>query len=150
MKKTLLLCTMTLISIVPAIANINKCVYYDSGATVEMDSTADTKADWSGTLTNPDGTTVRIEGVVACSKMSGSDGDARDTLTTATTDDSTAHKYCWCKMVRPFVSWWVFVNASTSAPKCARYCSHHCALNIRDEAVVRNALFSNPLTVSVK
>ncbi|MBE6459887.1 MAG: hypothetical protein E7009_02790 [Alphaproteobacteria bacterium] len=151
MKKILFFCAVIAMSTMTVMANVYKCTYYDSSATVEMDSTADTKADWSGTLTNLDGTTVRMEGVVSCSKNRGSAiGATVDVLTTATSDESTSHLNCWCKMVRPFVSKWVYVAYSGSTARCARYCSHHCATFIRDDATVRDALFLNPLTSTVK
>ncbi|MBR2392934.1 MAG: hypothetical protein IKB05_00380 [Alphaproteobacteria bacterium] len=146
MKKLLTLTAVGTLLAVPAMA-VQQCVALDSSTT----TCTSTPVNWNGTAEwevtcTTDGTNVPIKGVSACSNVKGdtdyaiySDG-ALPTLSDAS---SEVNFYCWCKMVEPAVSSWVYTNIYTPASNCAFYCSGNCATHAQYYPEFRSALFSS-------
>lgn len=122
-------------SISPAYA-VTKCVKLTSSTTCTSYSGAVGQSNWSMTCGG-----IEIQGVAFCSSQDGgSTGTISETVTTSSTSDN--NKHCWCKMVSPAVSSWVFDHSRTSAGSCAYACAGSCASTARNFASFRSWLFS--------
>ena len=144
MKKLLTLTALGAILATPAMA-VQKCVALDASTTTCTSTAADGNADWSATCTTND-TSVPIKGIAMCSNQavaSAAPYSTSDAITTVSGTSDTTNVNCWCKMVEPAVSSWVFFNAYTSAGGCAYGCSGDCALYAQDFSAFRSALFSS-------
>ena len=119
---------------------VTKCVALNSSSTTctSDDSQNTGHPEWDATCTT-NGVSTPISGIGVCSSKSGSSiGQTATELATSST--SGANKYCWCKMISPVVSKWVytysFANSSDSCPAaCSRYLVLHDGF--------KEALFSN-------
>ena len=117
-----------------------KCVALGSATTCTAPA-AQNKADWTATCTTG-GAAVSVQGIGFCSNQAGSAQFVKST--TLTTDGSKAENNlnCWCKMVSPAVSSWVFLETRTSASACVYGCAHNCGYHAQYTTAFRNALFS--------
>ena len=142
MKKLLTLTALGAILAAPVHA-VQKCVALDASSTTCTSTPTAGNADWSATCTT-NGTSVPIKGIAMCSNQK---ADAQygtsDVITTVSSTTDTTNVNCWCKMVEPAVSSWVFVYAATSAGYCAFNCSYFCANYARYYSAFRSALFSS-------
>ena len=142
MKKLLTLTAVGAILAAPAMA-VQKCVAFDASTTTCTSTSTYSKADWSATCTT-NSTSVPIKGIAMCSNQA---ADATygtsDTMTTVSNTTDTTNVNCWCKMVEPAVSSWVFVGTTTSAGFCATNCSYRCAYGARNESAFRSTLFGS-------
>ena len=141
MKKLLTITAVGTLLAAPAIA-VQKCVALDASTTTCTSTAAPGNADWSATCTT-NGTSVPIKGIAMCSNQA---ADAQfgtsDAITTISNSSDTTNVNCWCKMVEPAVSSWVFF-AGSSAGNCAYNCSNFCALYARSNSAFRSALFGS-------
>ena len=137
MKKHLLFAGLICAATIPPAFAVTKCVKLNSSTTCSDFSGATGQSNWSATCGG-----VSVQGVAFCGSQ---DGGLVVTASTAVTTSSTSNnnKYCWCKMVSPAVSRWVFVRANPSAGDCATDCPFFCANNAQYNASFRSALFSN-------
>ena len=105
--------------------------------------------DWGANCTYNDKTTA-VRGVAACS----SDEHALGTTLLSLTQDSNNSKniYCWCKMVAPVESKWVWgeldrFGGNGTAEDCRKLCAYACPRNLEDNGSLgadrRWAIFSN-------
>lgn len=96
--------------------------------------------NWTATCTT-NGVSVSVQGTSFCGTSgSWSQGATSDNPVSVVRDENPA---CWCKMVSPAVSKWVFVREETSSMNCRKNCSYYCSLYIQTIAAVKNALLSN-------
>ena len=136
MKKHLIIAGIICAATIPPAYAVTKCVKLTSSTTCTSHSGAYDQSNWSITCGG-----IEIQGVAFCgSQNGGSIGATTESVTISSTIDD--NKYCWCKMVSPAVSSWVFVISSTSAGRCASYCAYNCASNARYPSAFRSALFS--------
>lgn len=72
---------------------------------------------------------ITVEGIGVCAETSGSVGDVLDTIEYDTSffQSSNDNFYCWCRMLSPAVSKWVFHSYIGYADGCLEYCSTYCA-----------------------
>ena len=142
MKKLLTLTAVGAILAAPAMA-VQKCVALDSSTTTCTSTMTYGKADWSATCTT-NGTSVPIKGIAMCSNQA---ADAQygtsDAITTVSSTTDTTNVNCWCKMVEPAVSSWVYISTHASAGDCARNCSFVCPYRAKDYSKFRAALFGS-------
>ncbi len=142
MKKLLIITAVGAILTAPAMA-AQKCVALDASTTTCTSTVASGNADWSATC-KTNGTSVPIKGIAMCSNQA---ADAQfgtsDAITTISSTTDTTNVNCWCKMVEPAVSSWVFILASASAGSCANSCSTYCAYYARSSSAFRSALFGS-------
>lgn len=137
MKKHLLIAGLICMATIPPAMAVTKCVKLNSSTTCSSYSGLASQSNWSATCGG-----VSIQGVAFCgSQNGGSTGATTGAVTTSSTIDN--NKYCWCKMVSPAVSSWVFYGDRESASNCARLCARICASYAAANASFRSALFSN-------
>ena len=134
MKKHLIIVGIICAASIPPAYAVTKCVKLTPSTTCMNRSSSG--SNWSITCGD-----IKIQGVAFCgSQDGGSFGTKSETVTTSLTSDD--NKYCWCKMVSPAVSSWVFNTTNSSAGYCANYCASHCASNAQYRSAFRSALFS--------
>lgn len=79
-----------------------------------------------------------LDGVAACNEITGTANTADGTVSTSTSDTG---QNCWCSMVMPLVSDWVYSGAYASDAACASNCTTACANNVKTSATFRGAMF---------
>ena len=137
MKKTLLIAGLVCVTIIPPAAAVTKCVALNSNTTCDTNSTPTGQSNWSISCGD-----IPIQGVAFCgSQNGGTIGKKSTTVTTSSTSDE--NKYCWCKMISPAVSSWVFYNNHASTDGCANACARGCGNAAQVYASFRSALFSD-------
>ena len=89
---------------------------------------------------------VRLRGVGMCSTVAATAlGDTADSITVSR---SSAGQYCWCKMLSPVVSKWVYMGDKGAAASCEQGCGSNCKTAMSGEAVAyRRVLIQSALTV---
>ena len=137
MKKHLIIAGIICVASIPPAYAVTKCVRLSSSTTCVRPYSSTGQSNWSATCGG-----IKIQGVAFCgSQKGGSAGATTESVTTSSNPDN--NKYCWCKMVSPAVSSWVFYNySSTSAGYCAYNCAYDCATGARNYSALRSALFS--------
>ena len=137
-SKGIFLLGITIALCTPASA-VTKCVKLSSSTTCSYVYSGSYVVDWTSNCTSS-GTSVAISGISQCSSTSGSSVGQK--ATALKISGGTDDKYCWCKMVSPAVSSWVFSYANGSASSCAYSCASDCADLAAANASFRTALFS--------
>lgn len=136
MKKHLIIAGIICAASIPPANAVTKCVKLTPSTTCSSSSGAPGQSNWSATCGG-----IEIQGVAFCgSQNGGSIGTKSEKVTTSAASDD--NKYCWCKMVSPAVSSWVFNNMSGSALNCRSLCPRDCASNAQMNSAFRSALFS--------
>ena len=139
-SKGIFLLGITIALCTPASA-VTKCVKLSSSTRCSYVDPGDYVVDWTSNCTSS-GTSVAISGISQCSSTSGSSVGQK--ATALKISGGTDDKYCWCKMVSPAVSSWVFSTEGGLglASTCAFNCAGHCASGAARNASFRRALFS--------
>ena len=134
MKKHLIIAGIICAASIPPAYAVTKCVKLTSSTTCT--SPSGNGSNWSVTCGG-----IEIQGVSFCGSQDGyAIGATSETVTTGLTSDD--NKNCWCKMVSPAVSSWVFNRSAPSAGNCAYNCAIGCAAYAQGKASFRSALFS--------
>ncbi len=130
-----LLCTI----IAPPAQAVTKCVALNSSTTCTIDDYKN-HTDWASTCTTY-GVSTPVSGIGICSSTDGGSGyqTATELDTSSTPDDN---KYCWCRMISPAVSRWVY-SAAPATIYCDRYCANNCATNLYFYPAFRRVLFGS-------
>ncbi|MBR2393776.1 MAG: hypothetical protein IKB05_04790 [Alphaproteobacteria bacterium] len=85
-----------------------------------------------------------VRGVAGCSKSGGTAyTTTTDILTTLTTASDENNNKCWCKMVTPVVSKWVYIRSYEHIGSCAKSCAYRCEEAMANNATFRDTLFSS-------
>ena len=136
MKKHLIIAGIICAASIPPAYAVTKCVKLSSSTTCTSSPDWAGQSNWSATCGG-----IEIQGVAFCSSQDGgSVGTKSETVTTSLTSDD--NKYCWCKMVSPAVSSWVFYFSRASAGDCAFYCANNCARGAHGISAIQSGLFS--------
>ncbi len=136
MKKHLIIAGIICAASIPPASAVTKCVRLSSSTTCVRPYGSTGQSNWSATCGG-----IEIQGVAFCgSQKGGSYGAKSETVTTSSTSDD--NKHCWCKMVSPAVSSWVFSYSYPYAGTCATSCAGYCASRAQLASVFRSGLFS--------
>ena len=81
-----------------------------------------------------------VSGIATCNSTSGSYGTAYPQYNF---EQGTTGVYCWCRMLRPARSAWVYSGAYGSASFCAANCASSCALYVRYYVAFRRGVFGS-------
>ena len=134
MKKHLIIAGIICAASIPPAYAVTKCVKLTPSTTCTTSS--GNGSNWSATCGG-----IEIQGVAFCgSQNGGSIGATTENVTASSTSNN--NKYCWCKMVSPAVSSWVFYYSRASAGDCAFYCANNCARGAYGISAFRTPLFS--------
>ena len=136
MKKHLIIAGIICAASIPPAYAVTKCVKLTPSTTCKSSSGAFGQSNWSATCSG-----IEIQGVAFCGPQDGgSEGVTTETVPTSSTSED--NYYCWCKMVSPAVSSWVFSHSGTSASACANLCAYNCAGRAQRSSALRSGLFS--------
>lgn len=136
MKKHLIIAGIICAASIPPAYAVTKCVKLTPSTTCTSTSGAAGQSNWSATCGG-----IKIQGVAFCGSQSGdSTGETSETVTISLTGDD--NKICWCKMVSPAVSSWVFNTYFSFAGECANSCADNCAYYTGSSSTFRSGLFS--------
>ena len=149
MKNIVMLSAILAVVSVPAAA-VQKCVALGSGTTCEapggLSRPPTGKADWSLTCTTS-GKSVTVNGIGVCAGQVGN-STPLDSLTistcfsTGSCPASGDAVYCYCRMVSPALSQWVYSGlVYRSESECENYCASTCYQYLIDKQALRNTLF---------
>ena len=111
MKKLLTLTAVGALLAAPAMA-VQKCVNLDAGDYGDREEDLYDRPDWFVSYVDYGGPVVR--GIGICSSDYNEPGTFSSRLDKLTFDGDNLenNKYCWCKMLSPAVSSWVFSSKS--------------------------------------
>ena len=99
---------------------VQKCIAMQQGATVCMATNqGDYYTKWSGSCST-DGKTSVVSGLGLCSSYDSSASPKQGAPLGIGT-------HCWCKMIKPARSQWVFAYTLMDAGACAQACGAGCA-----------------------
>lgn len=85
---------------------------------------------------------MTIIGTGACSNVSGGKIAAQaDNIPAENSSD--INKFCWCRMMSPAVSKWIFSYPFSSAAECAYSCGYRCAADMNSSVAARSAIFKD-------
>ena len=122
--------------IIPPASAVTKCVKLNSSADCYSIGITG-ESNWSASCNS-----VPVAGVAFCgSQNGGSFGATTDAVTASSSSDD--NKYCWCKMVSPAVSQWVFCRAYGSAGNCISDCADMCNSYGLYDYSFRSAMFGS-------
>lgn len=119
---------------------VTKCVKLNATSTCTNTSgITSNQSDWSA---NCGGTEIRGIGVCGANDDNLSTAQKTDILNTKASDNT----FCYCKMITPAVSQWVFLTELGTG--CQAICSQRCLGGVlaTGNQVIRNALFSAPFS----
>ena len=137
MKKHLIIAgIICAVSIPPAYA-VTKCVKLRPSTTCTSFSGSYYHSNWSANCGG-----IGIQGVAFCGSNDGGLSGTKTEGLTVTPDDK-ANKYCWCKMVSPAVSLWVFSGITfEDSADCMNKCAFTCGEATNNDSNVRLGMFS--------
>ena len=99
------------------------------------------RTDWAATCTT-NGVSTPISGIGICSSTDGgSPGATATELDISSTVDENLN--CWCRMISPAVSRWVFYLWFGSAGDCAWECARYCASSVQFVEDFRSAMLGS-------
>lgn len=136
--------------VVPMVAQATTMCATDDTIAVVLDpmingSTTAYNADlfeWSTTFSY--GT---VFGIATCVDTAGSSNqvvaELKSSDGTVATGGERSGRYCWCQMIHPARSRWVFRNAYGSVDLCGSYCADHCGGYVRGYSGFRSAVFGS-------
>lgn len=142
MKKYLLVAGLIWMVTIPPATAVTKCVALNSNTTCDAGDGTSGNVVVNATCTT-DGTSVDVQiiGVLSSTRAT-SDYEVKDSIKYAKSAPSSSNVlYCWCKMISPVVSKWVYTySVANTSDSCPAACSRYLAF---DEGPFREALFSN-------
>ena len=122
---------------------VTKCAAFNSSSTkcTSDYSQYQYHTDWAATC-ETNGVSTPISGIGICSSTDGgSIGATATELDTSSTVNENLN--CWCKMISPAVSRWVFTYSHSSAGVCAQDCALYCGHFVQLYVVFRRELFGS-------
>ena len=97
-----------------------------------------TESTWSVTFPN-----YTISGIASCNNIDGKWATAYPEYNDVFTPGQTTGPNCWCRMLKPVRSAWVFYDTFSSASECATKCASYCGNYVRFGTSFRSGLFSS-------
>ena len=134
MKKHLIIAGIICAASIPPAYAVTKCVKLTSSTSCTTSSGGG--ANWSATCGD-----IEIQGVAFCGQQDGGSRGATSEFVMPSAAVNS-NQYCWCKMVSPAVSSWVFSASHTSGGSCMTSCASSCAYSARTFSAFRSGLFS--------
>ena len=110
-----------------------------------VSSTYDNSGNWTVTFDYTtagvnSATTSNVAGVSSCNEIPGTVNSAAGYISASSSDTG---KYCWCEMVKPLVSEWVFAYEYADDSTCASSCTAKCANVVETVSAFRTAMYGN-------
>lgn len=122
-----------------------KCVPLGSGTscrTADLSSLS-FKVGWETSCSNSNNNNedISISGIAACSSSSGTYGSTSRRISTGNVSDTNPastndNKYCWCRIIQPAVSDWMFLGNFSTASSCHYQCAIACGESIGQSSTI--------------
>lgn len=126
---TILATVLSLLSSNTTLAAV-KCVNLNSNS--QCQGAALGKAGWEANCG------VSVEGVAICASISGTTASSLSVST-----DPTNNGFCWCRLISPAVSQWVYSGLAAYHEDCLGDCAEECAALLALDSTFRTRIFSN-------
>ena len=150
MKNIVMLSVILAVVSVPAAA-VQKCVALGSGTTCtapgERSELPTGRSDWDLTC-RTNSTSVAVHGIGVCAATDGTTSSPVNSLytskcfSTGSCPASGDAVNCWCRMVSPALSQWVYSGlVYRSQSECLSYCASTCYQYLIDKQELRDRLF---------
>lgn len=147
MKRILAVALIVACFVEPAVVYAaTKCVPLGTGTNCRQAdlSTLSYSTDWSTSCSNSNNNNEEIDiyGIAACSSSSGTFGSTSSRISTGRTASDTDptstndNKYCWCRIIRPGVSDWMFLANYSTASSCHYQCAIACGESISGSSTI--------------
>ena len=147
MKRILAVALIIACYVEPAVVYAaTKCVPLGTGTSCSQAdlSTLSYSTDWSTSCSNSNNNNEEIDiyGIAACSSSSGTFGSTSSRISTGRTASDTDptstndNKYCWCRIIRPGVSDWMFLANYSTASNCHFQCAIACGESIAGSSTI--------------
>ena len=137
MKKHLIIAGIICAASIPPAYAVTKCVKLRPSTTCTSFSGSYYYSNWSATCGG-----IGIQGVVFCGSKGAGGLFGTTTDNVVATSKNEDNKYCWCKMVSPAVSSWVYSGSFTDGATCMNKCAYNCGEATNNYSSVRSGLFS--------
>lgn len=141
MRKHLIIAGIICVASIPPATAVTKCVALNTGTTCSASGSLYYSTNWSANC-KTNGQSVTILGVAACSNTKGS-SNGQTVAALGLSDNLDDNDYCWCRMISPAVSNWVYYGQLNSGSECATRCSDLCRGVAMQYQSFRSAIFSN-------
>ena len=110
-----------------------------------VSSTYDNSGNWTVTFDYTTAglnlaTTSNVAGVSSCNEIPGTVNSAAGYISASSNDTG---QYCWCEMVKPLISEWVFAYEYADDSTCASSCTAKCANVVETVSAFRTAMYGN-------
>lgn len=144
MKKYLIIAGLVCVASIPPATAVTKCVALNQSNTkCGQQVPALNVADWTTPCTTNE-TEIQISGIGICSATAGTASQMGKTATSLNMASTAAdNKYCWCRMISPVVSRWVFRWPMQSADDCSENCAGYCVWNGMQNRSYLSGMFGN-------
>lgn len=130
---TILATVLSLLSSNTTLAAV-KCVQLNTNS--QCQAAALGKAGWSGDCGTRD--RLPVEGVAICASSSGTTASSL-----SVSPDPTKNGFCWCRLISPAVSQWVYSGLAAYHEDCLGDCAEECAASLASDSTFRTRIFSN-------
>ena len=122
MKSKILIAGLICVATIPPATAVTKCVKLTPSTICSDNGTTTTsQPEWHLTC---DG--VPVHGIGFCSSQRGASiGATTDNLETSISTDE--NRYCWCRMISPAVSRWVYSEYFYANSDCVDLCAYSCS-----------------------
>lgn len=144
MRKYLIVAGIICAASIPPATAVTKCVALNrSNTRCGQQTPPYNVADWTTTCTTNE-TEIQISGIGICSATTGTTSQMGKTATSLNMSSTAAdNKYCWCRMISPAVSRWVFRWPMQSADDCSKECAKLCVWNGMQSSSYLSGMFGN-------
>ncbi len=102
-----------------------RCIYKPYSCSTPSSSISNV----SDTTINCSGQSVTVMGMCANQLGASGTGEAANQLYISVSNVELS-KYCWCKMLKPVASKWIYLSERTNASDCISYCTSACAMEM--------------------
>ena len=98
---------------------------------------------WTVTFDYPTSSynTNTVKGSSACNEIPGAANTADPTMSSISGEATGVN--CWCAMVKPLISDWVYSGAYASIDACSAACATACATGVKTSSDTRRAMFNS-------
>lgn len=117
-------------------ADLHQCrLKVNVSAAYEVKTPDNNSVSWSGKIAGVDFTSW-----AHCSSDYSSVGNTKNYLGVSTTTND--NRYCWCRMMVPVLSSWVYAASYSSGADCEQSCATSCASSFSGNSTFRSAIIS--------
>lgn len=135
MKKLLTITAVGVLLTAPAIA-VQRCVAIPDAATApDITEAYENETIWTASYPG-----IEFDGLAMCAATSGTNY-ARYGSINYNSESLSENKYCWCRIIKPVVSYWVLAGSRLNQETCMSGCAENCANFMNTQSAFRTSIF---------